>query len=240
MEDSTGKSKISEGKARNPAAQPCPAWVAGRGVRGGKLHVREGEGGCTEGGEAGRVGRAGMGVARPSHTCTRPPLQARNRVLLGIFTVGLCIGMVVAERMYVSRGAQHGGASAIGLPRTLAAGLGGSLGSGAAAGAGAGAAASSAASDTAFEYPLSKPPRSDLEKLLRQVGPTPGRHEEGAGPATARCAPYKARRPGPTSPQAATEGAGPTSRPTCLHKGGEPAWEGAEESCVWGRRVRPQ
>jgi hypothetical protein len=93
--------------------------------------------------------------------------QARNGALLSVFIIGLCIGLIVAERVYISRGGR------VPKPRFLkthhdsvqqqikqAANVATSTGTGA-----------GAVAANSLAYPDTSPPRNDLEELLRKVAP---------------------------------------------------------------------
>ncbi len=105
--------------------------------------------------------------------------QVRNRALLSFFVVGLCVGLMVAERVYLSRG------GAVPKPRILQTEYDRQqrhhhLGAGSAAGgarvltAGDRLGAAARAVDPAAILPLpeDQPPRDDLEAQLRVVAPS--------------------------------------------------------------------
>ncbi|GFH15326.1 glycosyltransferase, partial [Haematococcus lacustris] len=91
--------------------------------------------------------------------------KARNGALLAIFLVGLCIGVVVAERVYIARGGR------VPKPRFLRThhdSLRSIVPSADHASSGNTAAAESGALPA---YSDSLPPRNDLEELLRKIAP---------------------------------------------------------------------
>ncbi|GFH25286.1 glycosyltransferase, partial [Haematococcus lacustris] len=91
--------------------------------------------------------------------------KARNGALLAIFLVGLCIGVVVAERVYIARGGR------VPKPRFLRThhdSLRSIFPSADHASSGNTAAAESGALPA---YSNSLPPRNDLEELLRKIAP---------------------------------------------------------------------
>lgn len=97
------------------------------------------------------------------------PLQARNTVMLSIFVVGLCIGMIIAERVYISRGGRvpkprflqthHDALQKIGTGNGKTVSKGGSI------------TAKGSSNSKLVEYSDSAPPRNDLEELLRKIAP---------------------------------------------------------------------
>ncbi len=104
--------------------------------------------------------------------------QARNRAIAALFAIGLCLGMVVAERIYIARGGslpkprilqtlydkhhpRHTGMQATGVPHTHVDVLNGAQQQGQVAWR----------DPTAIlPTPDSQPARNELETILRKVG----------------------------------------------------------------------
>ena len=119
--------------------------------------------------------------------------QARNYAVASVFLVGLCIGVIISERVYIQKGghvpkprflqtrldsAQH----AITLGRA-----GGPAKAGADAATATAATTAAGATNSLTSYPDSKPPRNDLEAMLRKIAPkkeVSERRWEGSHPGT--------------------------------------------------------
>lgn len=92
--------------------------------------------------------------------------KVRNTVLLTIFIVGLCIGLVIAERVYIHRGGK------VPKPRFLQTSHDIVSRKNLESKQQAAAVKQAAGSSSQFDYPVTAPARNDLEEILREIAPT--------------------------------------------------------------------
>lgn len=87
-------------------------------------------------------------------------------MLLTIFIVGLCIGLVIAERVYIHRGGK------VPKPRFLQTSHDIVSRKNLESKQQAAAVKQAAGSSSQFDYPVTAPARNDLEEILREIAPT--------------------------------------------------------------------
>ena len=118
-----------------------------------------------------------MGISSPrgDEDCTgknkATDPRFRNQALMGFFALGLCIGLVVAERVYVRRQLDNPGGQRSQQLR-LESGLQQQRRQGGSGGGGSSGSSSKAGAISKLDLDYTGPARNDLEAVLRKVAPT--------------------------------------------------------------------